>query len=345
MSKQILVTGGCGFIGSHTCLELLNRGDDLVVVDNLCNSHKISLDRVQKLTGRKLTFINLDLRNLNDLDLCFEKYDFSSVIHFAGLKAVGESNLKPLHYYQNNVAGTLNLLECMDKYYVHNLVFSSSATVYGTESQPPLDETATTSATNPYGRSKWFIEMILKDFHHAHPEWNIILLRYFNPIGAHASGEIGEDPSGIPNNLLPYISQVAIGKLEKVMVYGNDYPTPDGTGIRDYLHVVDLAQGHLKALDAIELKKPGFKIYNLGTGRGSSVMEVIHAFEKACGKSIPFQIMPRRQGDLPTSYAQVSLAEQELGWKAKYDLEDMCRDIWHWQTNNPDGFSSHSASI
>ncbi len=340
MSKKILVTGGAGFIGSHTCLELLNRNDEVVVVDNLSNSCSTSLERVQSFTGKDLIFKKVDLLDLNNLREVFKQYRFSSVIHFAGLKAVGESNDLPLHYYQNNLTSTLNLLEVMTEFDVKDLVFSSSATVYGNDNVSPLHESMPTSAINPYGKTKWFIEMILKDFHFANPTWNIAILRYFNPIGAHESGLIGEDPNGIPNNLLPYISQTAVGKHKKINVFGNDYSTKDGTGIRDYIHVVDLAMGHLKALDYLSSKKPGLEIFNLGTGQGSSVLEVIEAFEKASGKKIPYEILPRRQGDVAISYANSQLAEQKLNWKAERDLFCMCKDTWKWQQGNPNGFTS-----
>jgi UDP-glucose 4-epimerase len=334
---KVLITGGAGFIGSHTCLELLNRGDEVIVVDNLHNSSEKALERVRELSGSELVFEKLDMLDQQALAAVFERHKIDSVIHFAGYKAVGESNQKPLDYYHNNLTITFHLLEIMQKHKVKNLVFSSSSTVYGEDNQPPLKEHFKTSATNPYGKTKLFIEIILQDFQKANQDWNIALLRYFNPIGAHSSGQIGENPNGIPNNLLPFVSQVAVGKLDKIRIFGNDYPTPDGTGVRDYIHVVDLALGHLKALDHLA-SNPGLCTFNLGTGRGYSVLEVIKAFEKASEKSLPYEICPRREGDLPISYADASQAEKVLGWKAERDLDDMCRDTWNWQQKNPHGF-------
>lgn len=334
---HILVTGGAGFIGSHTCVELLESGYKVTVIDNLSNSSQKSLNRVQKISSRSLTFHQIDLLDQPSLEHVFSSNSFDAVIHFAGLKAVGESVQKPLDYYQNNLTGTINLLQAMTRHKIKNLVFSSSATVYGLSDQVPFTEDSPLSATNPYARTKLFIEHILTDLQISHPGWNIIILRYFNPIGAHPSGLIGEDPHGIPNNLLPFISQVAVGKLDKLTVFGNDYPTPDGTGIRDYIHVVDLAIGHVKALEKL-YTSPGLAVYNLGTGKGSSVLEVISAFEKASGKTIPYQFAPRRAGDVAISFADCSKAQKELGWKATKTLEDMCTDTWRWQSQNPQGY-------
>lgn len=333
----VLVTGGAGYIGSHTCVELLNAGKEVVVIDNLCNSCEEALERVKKITGKELTFYQADLLDRKAVEEVFEKEEIESVIHFAGLKAVGESVQKPLEYYYNNITGTLVLCDVMRKYGVKKLVFSSSATVYGSPKTVPIKEDFPLSVTNPYGRTKLMLEDILRDFYVADPEWNIILLRYFNPIGAHKSGLIGEDPKGIPNNLTPYITQVAVGKLKEVGVFGNDYNTPDGTGVRDYIHVVDLAIGHVKALKKLE-EEPKVRTYNLGTGQGYSVLEVIKAFSKACGKDIPYVLKPRRAGDIATCYADASLAEKELGWKAERKLDEMCEDSWRWQSQNPNGY-------
>jgi len=334
---QILVTGGAGYIGSHTCLELLQAGYDVVVVDNLSNSKVEPLQRVQALTGKALQFEPVDLLDKAELDRVFAQYDISTVIHFAGLKAVGESVAKPLYYYQNNVAGTLNLSEIMAKHNVKDMVFSSSCTVYGDPHTVPVKEDFPLSATNPYGRSKLMIEQILQDLHAGDPSWNLALLRYFNPVGAHSSGRIGEDPNGIPNNLLPYISQVAVGRLPRLSVFGADYPTQDGTGVRDYIHVVDLAVGHIKALQKLE-SKPGLAVWNLGTGQGYSVLEVIAAFEKASGHTIPYEIVERRPGDVAATYADASKAKHELGWEAARGLHEMCEDAWRWQSQNPQGY-------
>lgn len=334
---NILVTGGAGYIGSHTCLELLQAGYEVIVVDNLSNSKEEALNRVQEITGKTLTFYRVDLLDKTALDEVFAGHPIDSVIHFAGLKAVGESVNIPLHYYQNNVAGTLNLCQVMQKHQVKKLVFSSSATVYGETNPSPLREDFPLSATNPYGRSKLMIEEILRDLYHADPEWDIALLRYFNPVGAHPSGRIGEDPNGIPNNLLPYITQVAVGRLEQLSVFGSDYPTQDGTGIRDYIHVVDLAVGHLKALQKLA-SRPGAVAYNLGTGQGYSVLEVVQAFSKACGKPIPYRLTDRRPGDVAVSVADPTRAHQELNWQAVHTLEDMCIDSWRWQSQNPQGY-------
>ncbi|MCP4252185.1 MAG: UDP-glucose 4-epimerase GalE [Candidatus Scalindua sp.] len=335
---KILVTGGAGYIGSHTCVELLQAGYEVVVVDNLANSKEESLKRVQELTGKTLTFHKVDLLNERELDDVFQKSSIDAVIHFAGLKAVGESVNIPLHYYHNNITGTLVLCDLMEKHKVKNLVFSSSATVYGDPDKVPINEDFPLSATNPYGRSKLMIEEILRDLYSAEPSWNIAILRYFNPVGAHSSGRIGEDPNGIPNNLLPFISQVAVGKLPELSVFGNDYPTNDGTGVRDYIHVVDLAVGHLKALEKLTTN-PGAVIYNLGTGRGYSVLDVISAFEQASGKKIPYQTMRRRSGDVAICYADPLKAKRELNWSAAKGLNEMCADIWRWQSNNPNGYA------
>ena len=335
--SHILVTGGAGFIGSHTLVELLNNGHDVIVIDNLSNASKISLERVREITGNDILFYEADIRDRAVLDRIFEEYPIDAVIHFAGLKAVGESVAKPIEYYDNNLVGTLVLLEAMRDHGVKKLIFSSSATVYGTPEQLPLTETCRVGGTtNPYGTSKYFQERMLEDVCVSDKEWSVILLRYFNPVGAHPSGRIGEDPKGIPNNLMPYVAQVASGKLERIGVFGNDYPTPDGTGVRDYIHVVDLARGHLAALKKLE--EPGVHVYNLGTGVGYSVLDMIHAFEKACGKTLPYAILPRRAGDIASCYASSEKAERELSWKAEYGIEEMCRDQWNWQKNNPEGY-------
>lgn len=335
---KILVTGGAGYIGSHTCVELLNEGYEVVIVDNLYNASEKAVQRVQEITGKELTFYNSDIRDYNAMSSIFSKEKPDAVIHFAGLKAVGESVSKPLEYYENNIGGTLNLCKAMRENGCKNIIFSSSATVYGDPAFIPITEECPKGVcTNPYGWTKHMLEQILTDFHTADQEWNVILLRYFNPIGAHKSGLIGEDPKGIPNNLLPYVAQVAIGKLECVGVFGNDYDTPDGTGVRDYIHVVDLARGHVKAINKL-MEHPGVKIYNLGTGKGYSVLDVIKAFGKACGKEIPYQIKARRPGDIATCYSDASLAKKELGWEAQYGIEEMCADSWRWQKNNPNGY-------
>ena len=335
---KILVTGGAGYIGSHTCVELLNAGYDVVVVDNLYNASPKALDRVKEITGKDLTFYEADIRDREALEAIFAKENVDAVIHFAGLKAVGESVAKPLEYYENNIAGTVNLCFAMRKYNVKNIIFSSSATVYGDPAQIPItEECPKGTCTNPYGWTKWMLEQILVDLHTADPEWNVILLRYFNPIGAHKSGLIGEDPKGIPNNLLPYVAQVAIGKLECLGVFGDDYDTPDGTGVRDYIHVVDLAVGHVKAIEKLK-DKEGVSVYTLGTGNGYSVLQVVHAFEKACGHPIKYQIKPRRAGDIATCYCDPQKAKKELGWEAQYNIEDMCADSWNWQKKNPNGY-------
>lgn len=333
----VLVTGGAGFIGSHTCVELLESGYEVVVVDNLCNSCEESLERVQEITGKTLTFYKADLLDREAMREIFEKEKIDSVIHFAGLKAVGESVQKPLEYYYNNVTGTLILCDVMRNFGVKKIVFSSSATVYGSPKTVPIKEDFPLHVTNPYGRTKLMLEEILRDLAVADPEWDIVLLRYFNPIGAHKSGRIGEDPKGIPNNLLPYITQVAVGKLEKLGVFGDDYDTPDGTGVRDYIHVVDLAKGHVKAIEKID-GHTGVLTYNLGTGIGYSVLDVVKSFEKASGVKIPYQIKPRRAGDIATCYADPAKAEAELGWTAQMGIEEMCEDSWKWQKNNPNGY-------
>ncbi len=334
----ILVTGGAGYIGSHTCVELLNAGFEVVVVDNLYNASRKSLERVEQITGKQVTFYEADILDREAMNAIFEKETIESVIHFAGLKAVGESVAKPLEYYYNNIAGTLVLCDVMRNHGVKSIVFSSSATVYGSPAFVPItEECPKGEITNPYGQTKSMLEQILLDLHVSDPEWNVILLRYFNPIGAHKSGLIGEDPKGIPNNLVPYIAQVAVGKLEKLGVFGDDYDTPDGTGVRDYIHVVDLAVGHVKAIKKIE-EKDGVHIYNLGTGKGYSVLDVLHAFEKACGKELPYAVKPRRPGDIATCYADPAKAYRELGWKAERGIEEMCEDSWRWQSHNPNGY-------
>jgi UDP-glucose 4-epimerase len=333
----ILVTGGAGYIGSHTCVELLQHGIELIILDNFSNSHPESLGRIKDITGKDFKFYEIDLLDRLGLESVFLENHIEAVIHFAGLKAVGESVSIPLHYYHNNIVGTLILCNVMKKYGVKNLVFSSSATVYGTPERVPILEDVLLSATNPYGRTKLMIEEILRDLCLAENSWSIALLRYFNPIGAHESGLIGENPNGVPNNLMPYITQVAIGKLNELMVFGNDYPTTDGTGVRDYIHVVDLAKGHLKALEKVTASN-GIHAYNLGTGKGYSVLELVSAFEKASGVKIPYKIVDRRPGDIAVCYANPSKAKMELGWVADKGLEDMCRDAWRWQENNPNGY-------
>ncbi len=334
--KNILVTGGAGFIGSHTCVELLNEDYNVIVLDNLCNSKEGSIDRIKTITGKELKFYKADLLDEQATDKVFGENNIDAVIHFAGLKAVGESVEKPLEYYENNIAGTFNLIKCMKKYNVKNIVFSSSATVYGVNNTVPYTEDMPTSATNPYGYTKVMIEQILHDITVADPEWSVVALRYFNPIGAHESGLIGENPNGIPNNLVPYIAQVALGKLEALRVFGNDYDTPDGTGVRDYIHVTDLAKGHLVAL-GYSANNKGFQSVNLGTGKGSSVLEVLKAYEKACGKELKYNIVPRRAGDIAWSYAKTDMAKRLLGWEAKLDIEKMCQDSWNFTIKNPEG--------
>ena len=335
---NVLVTGGAGYIGSHTCVELLNAGYEVVVVDNLYNSKEESLQRVQEITGKSLTFHKVDLLDREALRHVFDQHKLDAVIHFAALKAVGESVSKPLEYYHNNITGTIYLCEAMRENDVVNLVFSSSATVYGEDNLPPLVETMPTSATNPYGWSKVMMEQIFQDWQTAEPRNNIIMLRYFNPVGAHPSGRIGEDPNGIPLNLLPYVTQVAVGIHNSLNIFGNDYPTPDGTCLRDYIHVVDLAQGHVKALDKLA-DNPGVQAYNLGTGRPYSVLAVVETFMRVTGQDVPYQIVDRRPGDLPTSYADPSKANAELNWQATRSLDEMCEDAWRWQSNNPNGYN------
>ncbi len=337
----ILVTGGAGYIGSHTCVELLNTGYDVIVVDDFSNSKPESLNRIQEITGKSLKFYNVDILNKEKLDKVFKENKIEAAIHFAGLKAVGESVKIPIKYYHNNITGTLILCEVMAKYNVKKMVFSSSAAVYGKNNKSPLSEDLPLSATNPYGWTKLMIEQILRDVFISDMEWSISLLRYFNPIGAHESGRIGEDPNGIPNNLMPYITQVAVGKREKLYIFGNDYDTHDGTGVRDYIHVVDLAKGHLKALEKV-MASTGVDIYNLGTGIGYSVLDVVKSFEKATGEKIPYIITDRRPGDIAECYADPTKAFQELGWKAEKNLEDMCRDAWRWQVSNPNGYDVES---
>ena len=336
---KILVTGGAGYIGSHTCVELLNEGYEVVIVDNLDNSNAKAVDRIEQITDKKVTFYEKDIRDKEAMNDIFSSEKPDCVIHFAGLKAVGESVQKPLEYYENNINGTLVMLDAMRKNGCKNIIFSSSATVYGDPAFIPItEECPKGKITNPYGRTKSMLEEILTDLNISDPEWNVILLRYFNPIGAHKSGLIGEDPKGIPNNLLPYVAQVAVGKLKCLGVFGNDYDTPDGTGVRDYIHVVDLARGHVKAIDKIK-EKPGVKIYNLGTGNGYSVLQVVKAFSKACGHDVPYEIKPRRAGDIATCYADPSLAKKELGWVAEYGIDEMCEDSWRWQSMNPNGYN------
>jgi UDP-glucose 4-epimerase len=334
---SILITGGAGYIGSHTIVELLNHGYNIIVAENFSNSNPEALRRVKEITGKDFMVYNIDLRDKNGLDKIFLENNIKAVIHFAGLKAVGESVLKPLKYYQNNISGTLNLCEVMQKYNVKRMVFSSSATVYGIPKIVPISEDFPLSATNPYGRTKLMIEEILNDLFISDPKWSITLLRYFNPIGAHESGRIGEDPSGVPNNLVPYITKVAVGELKEVQVFGADYPTKDGTGVRDYIHVIDLAFGHVKALEKC-FYTTGIHTYNLGTGNGYSVLEIVEAFEEICGKRIPYTITERRSGDVAVCYADPSKARSELNWSANRGIKEMCRDSWQWQKNNPNGY-------
>ncbi|MBQ3374071.1 MAG: UDP-glucose 4-epimerase GalE [Oscillospiraceae bacterium] len=337
---NVLVTGGAGFIGSHTCVELLNKGYGVVVIDNLVNSCEKSLERVQQITGKDLVFYEKDVRDRAALDAIFEKYDISCVIHFAGLKAVGESVAMPLEYYDNNLFSTVTLCESMRDHHVNNIVFSSSATVYSGDNDMPLRETSHTGmCTNPYGWTKYMSEQILRDTAKANPDWSIAHLRYFNPIGAHPSGLIGEDPQGIPNNLMPFISQVAVGRLDHLNIFGDDYDTPDGTGVRDYIHVCDLAAGHVAAIEYM-VNHRGENVFNLGTGTGYSVLDMVKAFEHVTGQKIPYEIVKRRPGDLATVYSSPDKSAELLGWKAKYNLEDMCRDTWNWQSHNPMGYKT-----
>lgn len=336
---SILVTGGAGYIGSHTCVELLEAGYEVVVVDNLYNASPKAIERVEEITGKKVTFYEADLLDKEALDKIFDSHDIDAVIHFAGYKAVGESVQKPIEYYHNNMTGTLILCDVMRNHGVKNIVFSSSATVYGDPAQIPITENCPKGTpTNPYGWTKSMLEQVLTDIHTSDPEWNVILLRYFNPIGAHKSGIIGEDPKGIPNNLVPYIAQVAVGKRAALGVFGNDYDTPDGTGVRDYIHVVDLAIGHVKAIEKIN-QNPGVEVYNLGTGNGYSVLQVVEAFGKACGHPIPYEIKPRREGDIATCYCDPEKAKNDLGWTAQYGVDEMCQDTWRWQSGNPNGYA------
>ncbi|MBY7836954.1 UDP-glucose 4-epimerase GalE [Vibrio fluvialis] len=335
---DVLITGGMGYIGSHTCVQMIAAGMIPIMVDNLCNAKAEVLNRIEALTGVRPAFYQGDIRDEAFLDSVFAKHDVQAVIHFAGLKAVGESVSKPIEYYDNNVNGTLVLVRSMRKAGVKSLVFSSSATVYGDPQTVPITETSPTGATtNPYGRSKYMVEQCLSDLVVAEPEWSITLLRYFNPVGAHPSGTMGEDPQGIPNNLMPFIAQVAVGRREKLAVFGNDYATPDGTGVRDYIHVMDLADGHIAALQAVGTQA-GLHIYNLGTGKGSSVLDMVNAFSQACGKAVPYEICPRRPGDIAECWASTEKAQRELGWQAKLSLADMTADTWRWQSNNPQGY-------
>ena len=337
---SILVAGGAGYIGSHTCVELLEAGYEVVVVDNLYNASEESLKRVEKITGKTVTFYEADILDKEALNKIFDAHEIEAVIHFAGYKAVGESVQKPIEYYYNNMTGTLVLCDVMRAHGVKNIVFSSSATVYGDPAQIPITENCPKGQpTNPYGWTKSMLEQVLTDIHTSDKEWNVILLRYFNPIGAHKSGMIGEDPKGIPNNLVPYVAQVAVGKRPCLGVFGNDYDTPDGTGVRDYIHVVALAAGHVKAIEKLR-ENPGVEVYNLGTGNGYSVLQVVAAFEKACGHAIPYEIKPRREGDIATCYCDPQKAKEDLGWEAKYGIEEMCEDSWRWQSTNPDGYAT-----
>ena len=340
----VLVTGGAGFIGSHTVVELLNGGYQVVIVDDLSNSSPIAIDRIKQIVGEQaaanLTFYEANVLDREALERIFDAHRIDRVIHFAGYKAVGESVQKPIEYYHNNIENTLVLVDVMRNHGCKSIIFSSSATVYGDPDELPVTEQSPKKmATNPYGWTKWMIEQMLTDLTVADPEWNVVLLRYFNPIGAHESGLIGEDPKGIPNNLLPYVAQVAVGKLESVQVFGDDYPTPDGTGVRDYIHVVDLARGHVAALAWMNGRE-GVEVFNLGTGQGTSVLEVVHAFSEACGRELPYQIRPRRAGDVAAVYGDASKAERMMGWKAQFNITDMCRDSWRWQSNNPNGFAT-----
>lgn len=334
----ILVTGGAGYIGSHTIVELYKANHEVIVVDNLSNSSRESIKRVEEITGKSIKFYEDNILEKDKLQQIFKTNKIDTVIHFAAFKAVGESVSNPLKYYHNNIAGTVSLLEVMSEYNVKNIVFSSSATVYGDPVSVPIDESFALSVTNPYGRTKLMMEEILEDVYRADNSWNIVILRYFNPVGAHKSGRIGEDPNDLPNNLMPYISQVAVGKLDELSIFGDDYPTVDGTGVRDYIHVVDLAFGHVMALKKI-IDNSGLSIYNLGTGKGYSVLETLNAFEKACGKKLKYKIVERRQGDIASCYARPDKAEKELGWQATRNMEEMCEDAWRWQTNNPEGYN------
>ena len=335
----VLVTGGAGYIGTHTCVELLNAGFDVVALDNFCNSKPEAIHRVEKITGKPVKLINGDVRDKDCLSTIFKQHNISAVIHFAGLKAVGESVADPIKYYDNNVMGSLALVQVMTEFNVKKLVFSSSATVYGFSDTKPIAETAPLSPFNPYGHTKRMVEQILEDLSAADATWNIGLLRYFNPVGAHESGMIGEDPNGAPNNLMPYVTQVAVGKLKELNIFGNDYETIDGTGVRDYIHVVDLALGHVAALKYFDEHLDGLMTINLGAGRGYSVLELVHAFEKANSKAVPYKFVPRRAGDIAIYFADARLAKQKLGWETKFDLTDICRDAWRWQSQNPQGYN------
>lgn len=336
---NILVTGGAGYIGSHTAVELLNEGYEVIIADNLCNSSSVVIDRIKEITGKQVKFYDIDMRDQEKLRKIFEENKIDAVIHFAALKAVGESVQKPLDYYNNNLVNTITVLELMREFNVDKFVFSSSATVYGSPKSCPIKEDFPLSTTNPYGNTKLMIEDILRDICKVNKDFNVAILRYFNPIGAHESGKIGEEPNGIPNNLMPYITKVAIGQLKELSVFGDDYDTPDGTGVRDYIHVVDLAVGHVRALEKLN-QNPGLVTYNLGTGRGYSVLDLVKAFEKASGVKIPYKIVGRRAGDIAMCYADPTKAERELGWVAKYDIDKMCRDSWNWQSKNPNGYKS-----
>ncbi len=337
---KILVTGGAGYIGSHTCVELLEAGHEVVIVDNLYNSSPKAVERIAELSGKTPEFVQADICDRDAMEALFSAHSFDAVIHFAGYKAVGESVQKPIEYYSNNIGGTLTLTDVMRAHGVKKIIFSSSATVYGDPAFVPITEECPKGVcTNPYGWTKWMQEQILADLHTADPEWSVILLRYFNPIGAHPSGRIGEDPKGIPNNLVPFVARVAIGRLPEVGVFGDDYDTPDGTGVRDYIHVVDLAKGHVKALQKFS-EENAVRVYNLGTGHGYSVLDVLHAYERACGRSIPYTIRPRREGDIAQSYCDPGKARKELGWEAMYGIEEMCADSWRWQSMNPDGYAT-----
>jgi UDP-glucose 4-epimerase len=337
MANKILVTGASGYIGSHTCVELLNAGFEVIALDNLCNSSRKAVERVEQITGKSISFYKADVRDRSALDRILQDHAIDAAVHFAGLKAVGESVAKPLMYFENNVSGTVTLLQALTAANIKRFVFSSSATVYGDPESVPIKESARLSTSNPYGRSKLMVEQILGDLYEADPDWRIGILRYFNPAGAHASGLIGEDPSGIPNNLMPFVAQVAIGRRPRLSVFGNDYPTPDGTGVRDYIHVVDLAQGHVAALNRL-FSRSGKFIVNLGTGQGYSVLETVRAFEQASGRAVPYEIVPRRPGDIASCYASPELARELLGWHATRNLATMCADHWHWQEMNPEGY-------
>lgn len=335
---KILLTGGAGYIGSHTAISLLEQGHEVIIVDNLSNSKKLVVDRVEEISGKKVSFYEYDVRDKAALDSIFSQNKVDAVIHFAGLKAVGESVSLPLKYYENNLVSTLSLIQSMEDHHVDNLVFSSSATVYGSPASLPITEDFPLSTTNPYGTTKLMIERIIEDYCAVHPDFSSVILRYFNPVGAHKSGLIGEDPKGIPNNIFPYITQVAVGKLERLGVFGDDFPTVDGSGVRDYMHVVDLAEGHAAALKVFEEQKKGVNVYNLGTGKGTSVLELVKSFEEATGRAIPYEIMGRRAGDIAACYADCSKAEKELGWKTKLGIKEMCQDAWRWQEANPNGY-------